>query len=375
MSNITRIFTVAAVSVLLPLLAFSASLPSSQLSVNSEDMRLLREGNTAYRANDFGKALEYAEQAKHERRKIIKLQYAMVNNSFKAGEVKRAHGVLTDIIPILREREEYEVIDIIVSYQRRLPASYLKDSADNLTAFLEKNDAFPEADLLIGRVYRLEGEYSLARQYLLTAWQNASLLDISDEQYLILYELAELCALEGDMDGYEKNLLLILKDTEGFNNEGLKSALLSRIRGGRQDDMEKFFLLFRCDDSQSIRAYGLLADYYSEVGQKDKSLVTSALSVLTGFTKIFDTVKARDPEFEYKGVKSLFDKMTEYPDMMDWAEEGRMWHEFNEFAVRVSTEGGKYFAEELLRILSQSTPAPYWREQAAQFLSDITGKS
>lgn len=337
----------------------------------SEDMRLMRAAKSAYRANEFGKALEYAERAKYERKRIIKWQYVTVNSSFKAGEVKKAHGILTDIIPILEEREEYDAINIIETYKRRLPDSYLKDSADNLTDFLAKNDAFPEADLLIGRVYRLEGEYSLARQYLLSAWQNAQLLDIVDEQYVILYELADLCSLEGDMDGYEKNLLLILKDSGDFNNASLKSALLSRIRGGKKEDLEKFFLLFRGDDYRSITAYSHLADYYGKVGEKSKSLVASALGVLTGFTKIYDTICLRDPEFEYTGLQSLFDKMTEYGDIMEWAENERIWHEFNEFAMRVNNEGGEHFAKDLLTILAKSSPEGYWRQQATEFLNTL----
>lgn len=343
--------------------------------IAADDMRLLREANTAYRANDFGKALECAEQAKYARKQIIHWQYTTVNNSFKAGEVKRAHGILTDIIPILKEREEYDAINIIVYYQRKLPASYLKDSADNLANFLANLDAFPEADLLIGRVYRLEGEYALSQQYLLTAWQNARLLDIQDEQYLILYELAELCSLKGDMDGYEKNLLLVLKDSPDFNNANLKGALLSRIRGGKAEDMEKFFLLFRCNSYQSIKAYGLLSDYYSEVGERSKSLVMSALGVLTGFTKIYDTILSRDPEFVYNGVVSLFEKMEEYSDIGEWAEEERIWHDFNEFSMRVNAQGGKYFATSLLTILSKYAPAGYWRAQAAEFLANVKGET
>lgn len=339
-----------------------------------QDMRFLREAKTSFRANEFGKALEYAERAKYERKRIIKWQYNTVNSSFKAGEVKRAHGILTDIIPILQEREEYDAINIIELYQRKLPASYLKDSADNLVDFLSNCDAFPEADLLIGRVYRLEGEYSLSRQYLLFAWQNARLLDIQDDKYIILYELADLCSLEGDMDGYEKNLLLVLKDSSGFNNEGLKKGLISRIRGGKKEDLEKFFLLFRCDDYRSIKAYGLLSDYYQEVGEKNKALVTSALGVLTGFTKLYDTICSRDPEFEYNGLLSLFDKMTEYADIMEWAEEESIWHIFNEFAMRVSGDGDARFAVELLEILCNGATEEYWRRQAAEFLSAIKGR-
>lgn len=363
----------AAVLVLLLCLHSKAVAIAMQTPDKAEDVRLLREAKTSFRANQFGKALEYAERAKYERKKIIKWQYNTVNSSLKAGEVKKARGILTDIIPILQEREEQDAIDIILLYQRKLPASYLKDSADNLVDFLSKSDAYPEADMLIGKVYRLEGEYSLSRQYLLSAWQNARLLDIQDEQYSILYELAELCFLEGDMDGYEKNLLLILKDSGDFNNAALKSALLSRIRGGKKEDMEKFFLLFRCDNYRSIKAYGSLADYYQEVGEKDKALVLSALGVLTGFSKLYDTVRSRDPEFEYKGLQSLFDKMEEYSDIIDWAEEERIWHLLNEFAMRVNSAGSTRFATDLLTTLAKSATEDYWRRQAAEFLATIKG--
>ncbi|HAH61674.1 MAG TPA: hypothetical protein DCL73_06210, partial [Treponema sp.] len=78
------------------------------------------------------------------------------------------------------------------------------------------------------------------------------------------------------------------------------------------------------DDYRSISAYFKLADFYA-ADNKDKALKASALGVLTGFTKMYTAVKQRDPEFEYTGVSSLFEEVSRYTGILDWAGENKIW--------------------------------------------------
>ncbi|HAH61675.1 MAG TPA: hypothetical protein DCL73_06215, partial [Treponema sp.] len=213
-------------------------------SYPDNDIRLLRSARETFRAGSCGEALKLAVQAEIERKKQVAWEIYTLQNSFKSSEVKKAADVLSAIIPVLEKRQEYDSLEIIRRYESKLSPSYFSDSASNLIEYIRKRNAFPEADWIIGNVYKYEGEYNLAKEYLLSAWRNAPLLDVSDEQYDILYSLADIAYLDNDKENYEADLLLILSDDRYFRNVDLNDAMMLTIRNQKAGSMEKFFNLF-----------------------------------------------------------------------------------------------------------------------------------
>jgi hypothetical protein len=331
------------------------------------DIRELRSARAAYLAGDYGNALKSAESAKIERKKLISWQLYTLQNSLKSSEVKKAGNSLSLMMPIMEKRQEYDAIDIIKRYEIKMTPGYFADSAEQLTGFIQKRNSFPEADWIIGDVYRCEGEYVQAKDYLLSAWNNAFLLNVPEEQYDILYSLADIAGIENDTEGYETDLLLILADDKFFKNSILNDAMLLTIRNQKAGAMEKFFTYFRSEDYRSIAAYFKLADFYT-ASSPDKALKACALGVLTGFTKMYETVMLRDSEYEYTGLSSLLREITRYPDILDWADKNDIWNGFIDFAGKTAAEGDSTFARDLYTALAADAPDQYFREQAARAL-------
>ena len=134
--------------------------------------------------------------------------------------------------------------------------------------------------------------------------------------------------------------------------------------------MEKFFTLFRSEDYTALKAYFKLASYYEERGFSDKALKAFALGTLTAFTKMYNTVKARDPEFEYQNLGRLFTEIRRFPDIVDWASDRQVWKGFSDFAGCVRKAGNERFAFDLYAALANSAPDDYWKKNAAFVLSD-----
>jgi len=349
---------------------FADEKPKKPLSLNN-DIRLLRDARDEYRSGNYGEALRLAGEAKIERKDQIIWELYTLQNSFKSFEVKKAADELSAIIPILEQRQEYDSLEIIRRYEMKMSVSYFNDSPSRLITYISERKDFPEADWIIGNVYKYEGEYSLAKEYLLAAWHNAALLDIHDEQYDILYSLADIACIEKDNESYETDLLLILSDDDDFKNTDLNDAMLLTIRNKQADSMENFFKLFRSRNFRSITAYFKLADYYSPV-DKDKALKACALGVLTCFTKMYMTVKQRDPEYEYTQLHSLFEEISKYQDILDWADKNKIWEGFIDFAAYVYEDGNTDFSKKLYTALAGYLPDEYCKNKAEKELGKIT---
>lgn len=329
------------------------------------DIKLLRRVLIEFDDGKYGEALRLANDAKTARREIVAWEADTLSYALKPREVQKANGVLSDVLSVLKKREDYDAVEIIERYVGKKSSSFFNNSADALVSYVSTRLSFPEADRLIGRIYALEGEYSLAKQYLINAWQNAPLLDVPDEQYDILYELSDIAFIEKNFDDYEKDLLLIVSGDSLLKNESFERAFMLIVQNNEAGAMEKFFTLFRSEDYAALAAYFKLARYYEERGFSDKALKAFALGSLTAFTKMHNTVKARDPEFEYKNLSLFFTEIKRFPDIVDWASERQLWKGFSDFADCVRKAGNERFAFDLYAALANSAPDDYWKKRSA----------
>ena len=339
-------------SVLLIASALAAQVQPKKPRDLSGDVKLLRLSLIEFDNGNYGEAFRLANEAKTARSEIVAWEADTLAYAMKSREVQRADGVLTDVLASLKKREDYDAVEIVERYVGKKTIGFFHNSAPALVSYVSTRFSFPEADRLIGRIYALEGEYALSKQYLMNAWESAALLDVPDERYDILYELSDIAFIEKDFDGYEKDLLLIVKNDSLLKNKAFEDAFALIMQNGEAGSMEKFFTLFRSDDYTALASYFKLASYYEERGFSDKALKAFALGTLTGFTKMYNTVKARDPEFEYENLSSFFKEAARFPDIVEWASAQSIWKGFSDFADCMKKAGNERFAFDLYTALS-----------------------
>lgn len=348
---------------------FSKSLKKPDYVHNYE--RILEEAQISFDENSYGEALNLAEKAKNSKKYQSEYEIYVLENSFKPAEVKRKGDSLNSILEILEEREDFEAIRIIKRNFRRYGEESFDDSKNNLISFLRKNAAFPEADFLIGKIYCLEGEYSIAYECFLNAYKNSELLEIPDEKYDILYELANVSQLLKKDEKYEEFLLLILSQSKEFKDDVLYSALKKTSESPRSDCLEKFFSLYRCDDFSLIKAYFALTDFYQTHNQKEKALKTCQLGVITAYTKIIDVIKKRNADFEVAGLSDVLKEVLFYPDIIQWGIENNIWKGFYTLADLNYLNNNLIFSVQLFNILKDNEPEEYWKEKSVVRLGEI----
>lgn len=337
------------------------------------DVRILSEAQINFDDQDFGSALRLIEEAKQARRKQIQWEIFTLQNSFKSPDVKIVGDNLKDIKVVLQEREDFEALKLIRKYEL-LPRAEIDNSKDKLLNYVSSITSFPEADHLAGDIYCLEGEYEIASIFYNDALKNSSILDVPDEKIDILYGLAEISYTLKDFDKYEKDLLLIVSQDENYKNKSLVNAMNSTISSTKLDCVKKFFNLYRTSNFRLISAYSKLSKFYEMNGALDKALNSSAFCVLTGFTRIVEVIKKRNPDFVYKDLASLLDQACLYEDIVEWGIENEVWKGYNIFADLVYKNTNPIFAVQLYRILSEHSPERYWQEEAKEKLKIISAE-
>lgn len=336
-----------------------------------DDKRILEEAIEAFDNLEYGDALNYALKAKEARKNKILWEIYTLENSLKPAEVKYVGDDISTIITVLKDREDYDAIEIFNRYHKIKGTDFFENSAKKLLAYIKTQKDFPEADYLIGNIYKLEGEYNFAKKYYSSALKTADILDIPSEKYNILYSLADLSLMDNDTKEYEKYLLLIIAHDSFYKDENMMSAMERTLKGTSSDTLERFFKLYRADNFNLLNAYISLSEYYQSKNHKQKSLHTSALGALTGFTKILSVVSNRNPEFKYTNLGALFEEASLYPDIIEWGINNSVWMGFYQFAEQAQKNDYPIFAKQMYNVLKDYSPEEYWRDAANTRLQEL----
>jgi hypothetical protein len=337
-----------------------------------QDWRILQNARNCFENKEYGDALYLAKQAEVTRKEYVDWTVYTLNTALNPAEVRKEGDSLSAVLPVLERRQTTDAVMIIQRMTEKKAPGFFHDSIQKLMDYLKKSYVYPEAEFLKGEIYQLEGEYALAMQFYDAAWQNSFYLDIPDQKYDILYQMADLAFNRNKMDDYEKYLLLIVADDPFYRNAALCTAMTRTILSKNAKDknsFENFFLLYRATDTRCISSYFKLADYYNENSLHNKALTASALGVLTVFSRIYDIIKVKDVDFVYSDFRTFLAEIKKYPDILDWCDENSFWQGLFSFAGICETNGATAFSTETLSILAAAAPEEYWRKKALVKLS------
>lgn len=336
-----------------------------------ESVEAYRMAIEAMDAQDYGKALKYSEDAILYRKQRIENQINKLKNSLSAKRVQAAGDHLDPVLNVLNNRKEYETAGIIEYYIKKKGKDYFENSVTKLLEYLEDSKDFPEAHKIIGDIYKLEGEYTFAEEYYTMALQRSDVLDIPDEKYEILYMLADISRLEGNLPQMEVRLLNILAEDKNYRDSSLKRSMKGTIASNKKDSMEKFFNLYRADSYNCINAYNQLAEYYHNEGKLDKALDFACLAAITSFSRIIEILYSRNSVYEYENLEGFMQEASFYDDIIEWGSRNSAWKSFNILAAYSTECGYTEFSKELLKVIARFTPEVYWQRDAVLQLENL----
>lgn len=343
----------------------------SQTNLNEESIKNYRLALDSFDDKNYGDALKYSEFAILYRKQLIEKQIESLKTSLTSRQVQTAGDEIDSILEILTKRKENVSVEIINYYLKRKGIEYFDNSIQNLLTYLQESLLFPEAQKLIGDIYRLEGEYDFAETYYLLALENAAVLDIPEQKYEILYLLAEISRLKNDYDKMEVRLLNLLIEDKNFRDKNLISSMIRTIKSDKKGTMEKFFTLYRADSYIFIDAYNQLAEFYYKNQEFSKALEFACLSAITSFSKITEILEERNLDYQYSSFSKFLQEASFYDDVVEWGITSSAWKSFNILAKYAKDNECKTFARELLVSLAQFSPVLYWQKDAVLLLEEM----
>lgn len=339
--------------------------------INSDSVKAYRTALEYFDNLEYGKALKYAEDAILYRRQESDNELKILNNALTPKKVVDAGIEIENVLKVLNDRGEKESIRIINYYVRLKGIDFFDNSIENVRKYIDEIKTYPEAYKLIGDIYKLEGEYQFAEEYYNLALEHANILDIPDEKYEILYMLAQISKLQDNLPQMETRLLNILVDDPYFKDKALSNSMMGTIKTNKKTSMEKFFNLYRASSYYCLKAYSDLVEYYEQAGEIEKAFRLSALTVLTGFTRIYEILKARNPEYEYTTLGVYFQELAYYPDIIEWGTANNVWKSFYQLAEISNKAGYTTFSKELLKVMVQFLPETYWQKTSVILLDSL----
>lgn len=336
------------------------------VSYSEKSWRILEQAQVCFDSKNYGDAFKYANQALSLRKEESENEYNILDAAISPVQVRKAGKEFSAVMPVLKEREQKEALSILDKYLKLYGNDFFKNDIHNLLEWLKNRSVYPEADFLIGKIYQLEGEYSLAQNFYERAYEEKEYLDIADVKYEILYSIAFISKMNGDDEQLEKVLLLILDNDESFKNELLKDSILRTIYTNKKDSADRLFLLYRSLPKYSLNALTELSALYQKQGELKKSLSCTSIAVIEAFTYIFNSICERNSQFKYTNISDFFNECGKYEEIAEWARLNNIWELFYQLAVKAENEGNKDFSESLYKAMAQNIPDEYYRTLASK---------
>lgn len=336
--------------------------------VSEQSWRVLARAQVAFDKGDYGEAVTLCEEAKESRAKELEWNSYVMRGVLNSPEVKKKGPFISDLIPVLKSREDYEALEIVNYWLGRRGADYFDNSLPKLFDYLKRLNEYPECDFLLAKIFRLEGEYGMAMSFLQNARAQSELLDVPAQKFDILYEMADLAKTTGDQKEWEGSLLLVVADDGLYKDDASKRAMARSAALKRKDLVDYFFMLHRHSAVNSIKAYFDLGELYKSQKRPRDAWNMTANGVVCAFTWTLEILRDRSPEYSFEGLADFFTECGRYEDVMAWAGKNSVWKGFYDMALRAKENGFEKFGLSLLQIMAESCPDDYWAAAAKNAL-------
>ena len=158
--------------------------------------------------------------------------------------------------------------------------------------------------------------------------------------------------------------MLILDKDPNFKDEVLKRAMLKIIDADKEENVDRFFDLFRASSPKTIKALYNMSKIFEEEGEVENSLTSTALCTVESFTHILESISERDASFSYTDLASYLQKINEYEDIMLWCSENHFWDNLIFFCRKVALRGNVLYSNATLEVIAKNAPDSYCRAAA-----------
>jgi hypothetical protein len=171
----------------------------------------------------------------------------------------------------------------------------------HLREALAHNRTMPEAELALGDVYFLQGDYAVAERQYQRAYDQRAAFGIADLQYETLYRLARLYEIGKRYGMMEKTYrdIAAADPLVSGQDQKQKNYRHNLVKLFRQKGFDDTFLLHRLDETFATRALSGLAEYYYRSWNFEPALEPALLGILPLVNEGMLQIRKHVPDYRF----------------------------------------------------------------------------
>jgi tetratricopeptide (TPR) repeat protein len=232
---------------------------------------------------------------------------------------------------------------------------------------LARNNIMPEAELALGDVYFIQGDYPVAERQFQRAYDQRAHFIIPDLQYQALYRLARLYSLQRQYGKMAHTLTSIIRDDPVASGQERvrKNFRRNLMRLFNKKGFNETFLLNRISESFATEAQSLLAEYYYKAWNFEPALEPSLLAIIALVTEGMLQIRKEIYDYRFTTLDDFLKTGLAIPVVRDYLQDRDFFRRLFYLALicyetKVVLDSGRYF----LRILTATDTAGQYQRLA-----------
>lgn len=383
MSTLSRIGVFACVF----LVCLTGPVPAQTMLDRNTDPAWLsfERGKQAYASREFGDAIVAFDRAINVRRTTFVAASDRLDNALVAKAIKnsgssiqkalanfasedflqrdyaalvRSYGssVKTLLQAVRKQRiseNHRSFVEVLLQVLEYRPIDSLADSVETLRAVVVRLQRYPEAEYWKGKVFMLEGEMALAENQMQRALSMRDSLEIPEEQFTIMYSMAELYAARNDHVAWE-NVMLAITGGDSTVDPYLQDAMMSTLGGGGFD---RFMVLYRIEPTYALEAHAALAEFYLDRGRA-AAMVHAAVGLNMTLTRAVTMLRSRDRDFIWTTLPDFVKAAAARSEIQDFLGSARLYRQMLTLADAMYIAGARTNAQVLWKAIASAGVVP-----------------
>ena len=256
-------------------------------------------------------------------------------------------------------------------YEQGKTAADQKEYGQALQLYMEAIQGagiFPEAEVAIGDVYMAEGEAALAQKQYEKAYNIRKSFYIPDDQYEILYKLANLFEIQQQYKQMEDTLGRIVADDKRFQ-ETANQKLRTQIEKNYFDKgLDRVLVLYNFEDSFSAAAHSKLGWFYYRTGRFAQSVSQLIYSVVYRVSQVERFRKEHDSDYQYSSLAELLSAVDASGELREYAGTAGLFQDLYYLAGSTFAAGFPSHAAVIWKLLASADAAGQYRALASRQL-------
>jgi tetratricopeptide (TPR) repeat protein len=225
----------------------------------------------------------------------------------------------------------------------------------------------PDAHMWLGYIFEQEGEYLLAEKQYKNALENRNQLYILDDEFTIMYKLADIYEITDQYGQYEKILLEIIgQDAEYRNSFRLQYAMVDVLK---ERGVDKLFELYRYDENRFNKARTDLGIFYYKTGRFTEAENNLIFPVMSAVTTGFDYIYEKTANYDFNNIRLHIANMNNIPELEVYLEKNEFFMALYYLAAALYGDSNEDTARELWNLVWENADKENkWRIRAGRQL-------